>query len=383
MNLKLFRNREAKSKWGMSAPATMPSVIPNPGTRIGDPLGNLTPSMVRNNYRAQLNDGQLVGACWALHEAMRVLTVLASYKRLWCGSLSMMNYDIIVDDGSGAEGERQAGILRKLYSRLDVSEIVGELASADLYGAAVMSRTDTGGFKAIPAWNLARLGMSGDLFHNPECKMMNGATFGEESKLTEETCVIRLVPDNVLLEYLRIFILFEQTEAAWDQNLQQEKQRQTIVLCGAPDDPAIAASYYSTAQSIADGYSGFIARGPQESPTEIVFPPASRGLPFYENRLATLDRMACKALFGSELIANTSVGSGTLAGGAHAAVAHDRLQGAAASISAVMQRGIDVPELLRNGITEPVAYFQLIDRALVLEGAGEVDAEADNEEVVS
>lgn len=342
----------------------------NPQDRIGDPIRYLTATDVDHTYRQKINRGELSIPTWGLHEALRISPLLGNYVRLWCGSLSSLDWSI--KTGAGAEGkesqaEAQATALEKAYNGIDITGVVEHLALADLYGYSHLARA---GSKVEPLnwWAFARDGLYGNWFYNPDLLITDGRRPVGIEPMKPEAYITREAT-GCLLEYLRLFLRVNEIERYWDSNLEKESRRQVVVIPGQGLDQKDADDFRTAAEKIAQGESGCLAPGSGDKITQVTYPPESRGLPYYENRLKMLEEWACKALFGSSLIANTESGSGTLAGGAHSETARRRIAGAAMSISSAMQRDFDTrvlreANLLADG-ESPLVYFELSERRAV------------------
>ncbi len=333
----------------------------NPADKMGDPLASLRPETVDYDYRSRINRGELAIPTYALHEALRLLPMLGNYARLWCDAVGRLDWSVKeadVEDGDG-RAKKQAEALRKAYEGMNVSAAIRHLALAHLFGYSALTRANLG---PINWWNMARVGLFGAWKYNPELRLSDGKN-GTMEEIKPRDWVIYEPANGCLLEYLRIYLRALKVEGYWDDNLEKESKRQVVVLTGAVDESKID-DYKAAAKDIMLGRSGALSNGTDPArATEIIFPPESRGLPYYENRLKMLDEWACKCLFGAPLIANTAPDSGTLAGNAHTDTASMRIMGAAASISAALQEQFDRVVLEEVGLLQPgevaLAYFEL------------------------
>lgn len=340
----------------LSAPQTI-----DPTDKLGDPLAAMRPHTVDHDYRRRLNRGETALPTWALHEALRVLPMIGNYARLWCDSIGRLDWSIkTVTMGSSDDNRarQQADRLRQEYERLNVNQAVRHLAMANLYGYSVLVRPT---LDPLNWWNIAREGLYGEWKYNPDLRLSDGQN-GRLDSMEPRDYVIRSVEDNCLLEFLRIYLRASGVERYWDDNLEKESKRQVVIIPGNIDTRSVT-EFKSAALDIMLGKSGTIAGGTGDRRTEVLFPPESRGLPYYENRLKLLDEWACKCLFGAPLVANTAPDSGTLAGNAHADTATTRIMGAAAQISSVLQEQFDRVVLEDAGLLSPgeaaLAYFTL------------------------
>lgn len=349
------KTTEDAAQVSLSAPATI-----DPTDRLGDPIASLKAWTIDSDYRRRINRGELAMPTWALHEALRICPMLGNYARLWCDALGRLDWSIKTADvdGQKAAANRQADALRKAYEVIDVTQAIQHLARANLYGYSVLVRHNA---EPINWWNIARNGLYGAWKYNPELRLMDGQ-HGRLDDMPPGDYIIREVEHNCLLEFLRIYLRVSEIESYWDGNLEKESRRQVVVVPGQLSASDVAA-FREAAMDIMLGRSGTLAGGTGDKRTEVLFPPESRGLPYYENRLKMLDEWACKCLFGAPLVANAAPGSGTLAGNAHSDTATTRIMGAAADISAVMQRQFDRAALEAAGLLNPgetpAAYFSL------------------------
>ena len=359
---------DAAEQVSISAPATI-----DPTDRLGDPLASLKAWTIDSDYRRRVNRGELAMPTWALHEALRICPMLGNYARLWCDALGRLDWSIKTADVDGMEAraEQQADALRKAYDAINVTQVIQHLARANLYGYSVLVRHNA---EPLNWWNIAREGLYGAWKYNPELRLMDGQ-HGRLEDMAPDDYIIREVEHNCLLEFLRIYLRVSEIESYWDGNLEKESRRQVVVVPGQLSASDVAA-FKQAATDIMLGRSGTLAGGTGDKRTEVVFPPESRGLPYYENRLKMLDEWACKCLFGAPLVANTAPDSGTLAGNAHADTATTRIMGAAADISAVMQEQFDRRVLEGAGLIQPgetaLAYFALAPKEQT-DPANEVD----------
>lgn len=374
---KLLNRRPSYSQMSFVVGSEPPK---NPQDKLGDPLAALSSDLIERDYRTKINRGELALPMWALHEALRLCPQLGNYQRLWIDSLTGMDWSIkeVADPAKSDEdqattiheqrAQRQAAVLRSAYEAIDVVEAVRHLALANLYGYSFLVRK---GRKLEPLnwWNFARIGLYGAWKWNPHIRVQDGRNLVDAEEVDMKDYVFREVEEGCLLEYLRLYLRFREIERYWDDNLEKESQRQVVIIPGQLNNGTEAEEFKVAARGIAAGGSGCLAAGNGDKTTQVLFPPESRGLPYYENRLKMLDELACKVLFGAPLIANAESGSGTLAGNAHSDTAEKRIQAAAMDISSSLQQHYDRRVLIDAGLLKdgetPLAYFELIDRKAV------------------
>lgn len=353
----------------------------NPQDKLGDPITRLTPENVDRDYRSRINRGELAMPTWALHEALRLTPILGNYARLWVDSITGFDWTIKqVPDPERKPGQQetphdlrakqQATALKARYEMLNVNEAVEHLALGNLFGFSALAK-HPGKLEPINWWNMARVGLFGPWFYNPRLRVQDGRNLPHEDQVDRSKFIIREVGNGCLLEYLRLFLRIKDVEAWWDDNLEKESRRQVaIVVPGSVTDADTMEVLKSAAQNLSRAKSGIVSGGSsRDDAPSVIFPPESRGLPFYENRIKLLDEWACKALFGAPLIANSAPDSGTLAGNAHSDTSKRRIYGAAAHISSTMQQQFDIEVLREAGLLSPgetpLAYFDLIDRETI------------------
>jgi hypothetical protein len=341
---------------------------------LGDPLRSLTQEKIRTDFRIRLNRGDYTVPTWALREALIAGPILSHYEKLWVDSLAGLDWTIKTRAGLDAAGkalaERQKVALREKYDRLSIQDVVSHLARAYLYGFAVLRRIGDGLIPVDP-WNVTRHGWRGKWLHNPESRQITvrGDQTLPQGLVEFPADAIRFEVDApAILEYLSLYLTASENSAFWDRFNERRSWNQVVVLSGrVPEN--LVEEFRGAAAAISAGRSGFLARGDQENPTEVQYPPAGVDPMTWSNRLSWVDEQACRALFGSSLIATTSSGSGTLAGGAHSETATRRIRGAAARISACLQTQFDRPilraaALIADGV-DPLVWFELTDRAIV------------------
>jgi hypothetical protein len=354
------------------------------GAQLGDPLYGLRDETVTHDYRRRLTRGEFTMPTWALHEAARVLPMLGDKLRWWRASIGALDWGVKTLEGeklpAGAEAkaDAQAKVLKAYYEKANTREAIEHLSLARFYGVAALAKKGTN-LEAFDPWMFLRSGTYGGWYYNRNLTVTSTQFLQPADAIDPASWVIRACDDNALLEMLRVYIRATSTEQWWDRNLEQEAKRQVIVLTAASGIANIT-DYTASATQIARGNSGALAKGSADAPTEIIFPPASRGLPFYEARLRLLDEQLTKAITGGLLTMLTAPGSGTLAGNAHADTARMVVMAEAGKISAVLQEQIDKPLLRAAGLLAdgelPLAYFEL-------SGRQEVDADAEVRQTVA
>lgn len=343
-----------------------------PADRLGDVLSALTPRMIQTDYRQRLTRGEFTYPCWALHEAIRVLPMLGDKVRFWTASLKGLEWTIktvpadkMPTGFDETKAEAQSEALRKAYEGLNVKEAISHLSRARFYGFSILAKPANKRLEPLDPWCFLRDGLYGAWYWNGELRAVRApSTLSADSKIDPAQYIIREYEDPLILECLRIYLNALNVEQWWNLNLEQESKRQVVVLAGNLIDKE--KEFQAVASGIARGGSGVLDKGSGDVQTEVVFPPASRGLPYYENRLRGLDEQLTKSMTGSMLTMLTAPGAGTLAGNAHADTLKTIILAEAAEISAVMQEQYDRGVLEGAGLLqrgEPaLAYFELSAR---------------------
>lgn len=355
---------ERVEKW--LSGSVFPDATINPQDRIGDPLNGLDAETVHWDYRRRVNRGEFTIPTWALWNASQVLPIIGDKMGFWAASIGGMDWDVrmadTVKDNPTMKGraDAQAETLRRAYEAHNVADAVKHLALARFYGFSVLARKTP--LEPIDWWNVIRQGLHGAYFYNRDARVTTYTTMTPEDVMKPEDYIIRECLDNMLLACLRAYVRAVDVEDWWDTNLESESRRQVVLLTARPPKGE-ADNYEAAARNIAAGRSGYIASGTTDNKTEVVFPPASRGLVYYHERLKQIDESLTKLLTGSQLTMLTAPGSGTLAGNAHEKTASAVIAAEAAQVSEVLQEQFDRPALKKAGLLadgeNPLAYFSL------------------------
>ena len=355
-----------------SAPAlsSLPAIpVAEPVERLGSPLTWLRPETIEFVFRIELNRGMMTRATWALHEAMSVCSMIHDKYLFWTGAVKQLPWQILTPsdaelEKSGAEkgrAEKQRAALQKHYDEQDVEELVEHLAAAKFYGYSIISKT-TPKYSTLDWWNFVRNGMYGDWYWNGDLRITNSVGLPEDARMDAAGYIVREYKSGMLLESLKAFVNVQSVELWWNRNLEQESRRQCVVItgCGIADTD----SAKDAASNISDGRSGWIEGGMEGHQTQVVYPPAARGLPYFELRLNNLDAQLTKALTGGLLMQLARSGSGSLAGSAHQETWQMILAAEAKSISKVLNDQNDAAVLREAGLLgdaeTPMARFHLI-----------------------
>ena len=365
-----FFNRavSAVSSWSGGRPT-------EPAHWFGDPLASLSVDRIRRTFRDNLNRGEYAWPCFTFHEAARVCPIIVDKVSFWTASVSGLDWSIHQtgfdkkDEAERARAKKQADCLRAAYDRMDVKAALRHLALAKFYGFSVLVKK---GYELEPLdwWNLLRDGRYGDWYWNGDLK--KSSAFKQPSdlpKLPLDQMILREVEDNLLLVSLAMFYEYDKLNGWWNLNLEQESKRQVVILAG--NGILDKEAFKQAAADMSDGKPGWLEKGGYSGgpTTEVIFPPASRGLGNFDIRAKVLDETLTKALTGGVLSMLTSPGSGTLAGSAHTETLHTIIGAEAAAISAILQDQYDRPILEDAGLLEPderpLAWFELTNRRII------------------
>ncbi len=346
-----------------------------PADQFGDALASLTVDTIRRVYRNNLNRGEYTRPCFALHEAARVCPIVVDKVSFWTASISGLDWSIHQtgfdkkDDAERARAKKQADALRNAYDQMDVKSALRHLALAKFYGFSVLVKKGLA-LEPLDWWNLLRDGRYGAWYWNGDLR--KSSAFGNPGDLSElplDQMILREVEDNLLLVSLSIFYEYDKLNNWWNLNLEQESKRQVVILAG---NGILDKDAFKTAASdMSDGKSGWLEKGGYSGgpTTEVLFPPASRGLGNFDIRAKVLDETLTKALTGGVLSMLTAPGSGTLAGSVHSETLHTIIGAEAAAISAILQDQYDRPILEADGLLRPgerpLAYFELTNRRII------------------
>lgn len=354
----------------------------NPQDKLGDPTLNLRPETLDRDYPNRWNRGDLTIPTWALFLAIRQSEALASPIALWQDMVAGMDWAIKeAPDPDKAPGDKtvtewdsrakaQADALKKAYERVQIDAVVRHLALAEVYGYSVLS-VHPDKLEIMNWWNFCRVGLYGEFVYNPDLRQVDGKNLPEADRIDAAggAYVIRAVENPLIFRLLRAFLHHREIVAYWHDNLEKESKRQVVIIPGTGFNEEEATKFRESAIAVASGGSGCLAPGNSDKVTTVMFPPASRGLSYYDVRVRMIEEAVYRDLLGSTLIASAQSGSGTLAGNAHADTAKARVQGCAKSISATMQEQYDRFILLKAGLIQPgetpLAYFELMDRKTV------------------
>ena len=357
MNWNLFKRPAAG---GILAGATTAQQY-EPSLKVGEGLQNLTHDRVRNDFRWAMNRGDFVIPTWALDQAIQVSPLLQQGILKWRASIGGLDWTIRKQK-THPQAEAHAAALQLAYDRADTRGTVLALCMARFSGYAVGTRQPGGRLSWLDPWNVARDYRYGEWYWNPLCRATRARDLGQDNIIDPATAIIRRHEYPLLLTCLWFFLEADGVHGWWNENLKQESKRQVIVIPG--QGVAGLAGWEETAKDAAAGKSGWLNPGNGEGqPTNVLFPPASRGLTLYGERAKWLEVAFYTVLFGESLSTQTQSGSGTLAGGAHQISKDTIIASEAAEISRTLQEQFDVRILQEAGLLQPGqapgAYFEL------------------------
>lgn len=350
----------ATAQVGSGAVVDKPIRVAEPVERLGAPLQSLLAYTIEWDYRWAINRGMLTRPTWALNQALTVSPMLADKVRFWCSAISCLDYTIKIRPNAKDvdRAKKQKDILEAAYVRQDMKSILDHLAKAKFYGFSILIKRQQ--IEPLNWWNFLRNGLYGEWLWNGDLKITNSVGLDKSAKLNPSAYIIRVCEDNMLLEMLSAYVQIRETSKWWNRNMEQESHRQIIIVAG--EGIANVDDYKSASRLISEGKSGWIEGGIGDHRTEVLFPPASRGLPYYENSLKFTDELLTKALTGGMLNNLTRSGGGML-GKTHQETLQMIVAAEAKDISNVLREQYDAPllrdaGLLNDGETAD-AYFEL------------------------
>ncbi len=337
-----------------------------------NPLKGLTMSRIVAMEDAA-DRGQFADLQWFWHHMERTdVTVQAAISRR-LSFVASGDWEIRTNENADATlAAEQADLLRYAYNRIaNFKDATLFLASALFRGYAHLEKIGTGyanlvsRLEPIPQWFWIREGMNGRWLFNQESRSneSRGEVVG-----TEDFCILESSAFNRAIA--RHFFAKQLAFADWDQALELGAN-QSIFFIGPPGaSEDKEKEYRNVAEQMASNGRGFLPNGADVK----MFDPGARSkLPFYD-RIRYCDEQIVMAATGGLLSMLTESGSGTLAGGAHAAGLLALARNDAQLLSEVYQRDLDAMWLTEFFPHQPhVAYFNFDvpqqDDAVALLGA--------------
>ena len=335
--------------------------VAEPVERLGAPLSYLRPDTIEMDYRHRINRGMVTVPCWALNQALTITPMLADKVRFWTNSIKQMQWKIEpVTGADAAKVTAQTEALKAAYAAQDLPATLEHLAKAPFYGFAHIAKTAPR-WSLLDQWNFVRDGLYGDWFWNGDLRITNSVGLPDDARLDVSSYIIREYTDPLLLQMLGQFVDVKNIRRWWNVNMEQESKRQVVVIAGT--GIANPEEFQRSSTEISGGRSGVLEGGDGETKTQVLFPPASRGLPYYENALKFADGEITKALTGGTLTMLASSGSGSFAGQAHNETLQRLMAAEALAIAQVLRDQVDVPALKAAGLLKdgesPAAQFSL------------------------
>ncbi len=337
-----------------------------------NPLKGLTVSRIVSMEDAA-DRGQFADLQWFWHHMKRTdVTVQAAISRR-LSFVASGDWEIRTNENADATlAAEQADLLRYAYNRIaNFKDATLFLASALFRGYAHLEKIGTGygtlvsRLEPIPQWFWVRDGMDGRWRFNQDSRSTEarGEIVG-----TEDFCILESSALNRAIA--RHFFAKQLAFADWDQALELGAN-QSIFFIGPPGaSEEKEKEYRNVAEQMASNGRGFLPNGADVK----MFDPGARSkLPFYD-RIRYCDEQIVMAATGGLLSMLTESGSGTLAGGAHAAGLLALARSDAQLLSEVYQRDLDAMWLTEFFPHQPhVAYFNFDvpqqDDAVALLGA--------------
>lgn len=316
--------------------------------------------------------GDLADYQWACFFVEQTDPDLFALLEMRLGRILEMDYTFAPEKGADeALVAAQTLHLTEKFALIDnLAEAIEHLALTPFRGYAHCEKWfNEGGdlvhLEPVDQWNVSRDGLFGAFRYNPEAQPVSYAALGPAADMPPEQFVCMRVVRTINRIALFKFIRANLSEKDWDAFVEIFGFLGGVVI-GPPNvDPAKAAEFAASAEAVAEGGSGFLPNGSQY----LVNPTAKGAHPFKE-RLNHLSEKLVLVGTGGKLTMLTEAGSGTLAGGAHAAVFDQIAKGQAAKISECLQCQI-VEAMIEAAFPgqKCVVYFKLAANAETNTGA--------------
>jgi len=293
---------------------------------------------------------------------------------------------IDLPDGDPAQtlADEQRDFLFGYYDALDnLYEAIEALAMASFRGFSILL-PEAKSLTPIDPWNIARDGLRGQFYFNPEAQQVDASTLPAGNALDPETIVAREVPRPINRVGLLKFIRCNACQKDWDCYVEIYGIPNGVVTM-PPNIPAEKeAEFRDAAEDIAAGGSGAIPAGATYQPND-----SPRGSNPFEQHLRWLQaRLILAGTGGMLTMLNQPTGIGGGQAEAHADTFKSIARAEARMISECLQKQID-KRLLARAFPgkKALAYFELseneetdvsavIDHAARLAVAGfQVDAD--------
>ncbi|MFH0907181.1 MAG: DUF935 family protein [bacterium] len=267
--------------------------------------------------------------------------------------------------------EDQAQFLRDAYDRIsnlyEAIEHLGmarfrgfalaqpQVKAADAEGEAVGTVFGANHIECLDPWNVARDGLYGDWFWNPDARSTTARALGEEARLDLDGMLIRTVRRPIDVIALIKFIRQALCDKDWDSFVEIYGLPQPIIIGPADVSDDKAAEFEDAAADVAEGGSGYLPNG-----SDVKYPDSVRGVSPFKERMTHLTEKLILAGTGGMLTMLTQSGSGTLAGSAHMETFQRIARAEARRISEVFQKQFDRLLLEQQFPGYPIlAYFEL------------------------
>lgn len=279
----------------------------------------------------------------------------------------------------------QEAALRATYEKFEgLQDLIRHLAAAPFRGfaAAEILRDWSGlpaSFTLVAPWNIARDGLAGDWYYNPEARQGSARALGDALRIRPEDWVIATDPRPIHGVSLLRFVRENLTERDWASFCEIYGIPGGVVIgpANVPEDKE--ADYEAAADAIARGGSGYLPNGSDYKANG--YPGANS--PFKEWMEHLERRLVLRSTGGllSVLAANTGVGGGGQ-GAAHADAFAQIALADARRLSDLLNRAVDRAVLDHHFAGRPrFAYWSLlpdeqpdtaaiVDHALKLSQAG-------------
>ncbi len=313
-----------------------------------NPLRGLTLAraiaLAEDFYRGNMADYQW--ACFFVEQTDPDLFALLEMR---LGRIVEMGYSFAPErDADEGLAQAQAKLLTEKFALIDnLSEAVEHLALAPFrhYSHVEICRSAQGDIihlQPVDQWNVVRDGLRGAWRYNPDGSSTNYASLSADMDLPAERFIFREVRRGINRIGLFKFIRSSLCEKDWDAFVEIFGFLGGVII-GPPNignTEAEKAEFRTAAERVAEGGSGYL---PHDSDYKVN--PTAKGAHPYKERLDHLTEKLVLVGTGGKLTMLTEAGSGTLAGGAHAAVFDQIAAAEAARISECLNRQLVGPLL--------------------------------------
>ena len=335
-----------------------------------DPVRGLTPERVRSMITG-VTRGEFAGLMWLLAAPYMGVEsqdadLLALCERR-TSALEEMDWEIHTVDPKTAGYDatlaaEQEAALRETYERLDnLGALVGHLALSAVRGVSLAEKElnadgSIARIAIVQPWNLARAGVNGAWYYNPEAKDVTGDILGDDWKFDTRLLIARTAPRPLAAIALHKFVREALCDRDWDSFVEIYGVPGGVVV-GPPNIPPDGEKdFEEAATAIAKGGSGYLPNGSAYHANAA----PSGGSP-HEARMAFLQRKLILAGTGGQLtMLSSSTGLNSDQAAQHAEVFRQIARKDGRQIGELLNRSIDRDVLDKAFPARPrLAYWRL------------------------